>query len=450
MKGIFRIGLALAITVPGVGLVLQGCGSEETGAPAAAASSKIGPAGGVVSADGVTLTIPPGALDAETDIGIQSGAPAPPGYTALSPVFRFTPDGLVFKKPASVAIAFQGGSGSPSVFWSASASASVEALATTVEGTRAKADVVHFSTGFVGTAATTASDGGTPTGDGGAPAAALGDIGRMCLMNNACGYQTIFQLTADRCVKQALDLIAGHAEVHTPEHRKHFDVMVACAKTAKTCDEYVRCSDFDVPCSGSAQPTCNGNVAVRCSTPGGNHMPRTFDCSLLGGTCVNGDCVYPANVGSCADATSASCSGNTRQWCRSAAGGGFTALLDPCPAGTECRANGSQAGCQPPVKPCAAPAASCDGDTVVYCIDDKGALAEVRYDCAAANRKCALNAKGAAECMPKATECTASAGGTSAACNGTSVKVCIEGAFGSVDCTTVGKTTCGGSPATCQ
>jgi hypothetical protein len=30
------------------------------------------------------------------------------------------------------------------------------------------------------------------------------------------------------------------------------------------------------------------------------------------------------------------------------------------------------------------------------------------------------------------------------------VKVCIEGAFGSVDCTTVGKTTCGGSPATCQ
>lgn len=445
MKSIFRLGLALCTVV---GMV-YGCGSDETSpAPATAASSRIGPAGGVVSVNGVTLTIPPGALDAETDIGIESGAPAPSGYTALSPVFRFTPDGLVFKKPANVAIDFQGGSGSPTVFWSA-ASGPVEKLATTVEGSRAKADVVHFSTGFVGTDGT-AADGGTPSGDGGTPAAALGDIGRMCLMNNACGYQTIFQLPADKCTDQALKLISGHAEVHTPEHRKHFEKMIACAKTAKTCDDYVKCSDFDVPCNGTVQPTCNGNVAVRCSTPGGNNMPRTFDCSLLGGTCVNGDCVYPAGVGSCADTTSASCSGNTRQWCRSAAGGGFTALLDPCPAGTECMASGSQAVCQPPVKTCAAPAASCDGDTAVYCIDDKGTLAEVRYDCAAANRKCALNAKGAPECMPKATECTASTSGTSAACNGTSVKVCIEGAFSSVDCTTLGKTSCGGSPATCQ
>lgn len=446
MKSIFRIGLVISLTMA----VVYGCGSdEETPAGPASASAKIGPSGGVVSVAGATLTIPPGALDAETDIGIETGAPAPVGYTTFSPVFRFSPDGLVFKKPASVAIDFQGASGSPSVHW-ASASGPVEKLPTQIEGSRAKADVMHFSIGFVGEsgATTNPDDGGTTTVDGGAPSGAVADIIHMCLVTEACGYQTIFGLPAESCAQSALDLIARGGEVHTPEHRKHFEKMIACAKGATSCDAYVKCADFDVPCTGSAQPTCNGNVAVRCSTPGANYMPRTFDCSLLGGTCVSGDCVYPA-AGSCADSSTASCNGNTRVWCRPAMGGGYTTLEDPCPAGTTCFAQGDTAFCQS-LKSCAAIGSSCDGETAVICTNLDGELFEARSDCSRVNRTCAVDSRGVARCVPKATECTPPAGGTSGTCNGTSVQVCIEGSLNSIDCTTLGKQSCGGSPATCQ
>lgn len=155
----------VALLGAGVVVFSAACGSEGTVAKEAKGGALIGPGGGVVNGPGASLTVPPGALDADTEITIEPGGAAPSGYTALSSMFHFTPDGLVFKKAATVEIDFQGSN--PAVYWSTE-SGGYEALPTTIAGARARADVVHFSVGFVAAAGAPppppTEDGGSPTG----------------------------------------------------------------------------------------------------------------------------------------------------------------------------------------------------------------------------------------------------------------------------------------------
>ncbi len=321
---------------------------------------------------------------------------------------------------------------------------------------------------FVGAMA--ACDGGASPADAGGDAApgadAAADVAapsatdavvRMCLMNTACGYQTRFFREADRCVNRALELLAGRAEVDTPEHRLHFARMVECARTSATCDAYVRCADFGVACSGVVQPRCDGSVRNACSTPGGNFQPRTFDCAALaGGSCAAGDCVYPAAGASCASPGQGRCDGNARVFCRAGAGGGGAVeLRDPCPAGTQCVGPATFGTADPvcyPLAACAAQSLRCDGDVVVLCNTMGGSLVELRTDCAAVGRRCATDARGRAACVPRATECTPAASGTTATCDGGAVRVCIEGRLQRIECASVGRTSCAivGNVPVCQ
>jgi hypothetical protein len=65
-------------------------------------ATEIGPGGGTVGVDGVTVIIPAGALSADLNITIQlSGQPGPNG--TVSPVFEIGPTGTIFALPATVA-----------------------------------------------------------------------------------------------------------------------------------------------------------------------------------------------------------------------------------------------------------------------------------------------------------------------------------------------------------
>lgn len=296
-------------------------------------------------------------------------------------------------------------------------------------------------------AGVTASDGGAPPPRDAATSSATEAIIRMCLMNNACGYQTRFFREADRCVEQALSRIAERAEAVTPEHALHFARMVECARTAATCADYTRCADFGVACSGVVQPRCDGTVRNACSTPGGNFQPRTFDCAAWsGGSCAGGACVYPSAGATCASPGAARCDGDTRVYCRQGAtGAGGVELRAACPAGTRCvgpSAFGTGDVSCYPLGTCAAEALRCDGDTLVYCGSMGGSLVELRSDCAAVGRRCGANARGQSACVPAATECAAATSGTSGTCEGGAIRVCIEGRVRRIDCASVGLGAC--------
>jgi hypothetical protein len=185
-------------------VLVAACGGSGAGGAGGStgASETIGPAGGVVEDRGVRLTIPEGALTQPVTISV---APAPEiapadGYRALSPVFLFTPDGLVFQKPAVVEIAFQDDGAGASVVW-VSAASGVEDLPSTASAGTVTASVLHFSRGFVGRRDGSvhdadAPDGGladAPPGDGPSdgPTDAVGDGATCHPATGSCdaGYQ---------------------------------------------------------------------------------------------------------------------------------------------------------------------------------------------------------------------------------------------------------------------
>jgi hypothetical protein len=143
--------------------IIAACGGSDdsAGAPPVATAS-VGPTGGTVQGSGVTLRVPEGAVSQTVTISIAPAAQgsAPIGYTALSPVFVFSPDGLQFAKPATVEIGVTSSDGTtPVIVWESS-TGSIDELPTTANGAVLTASVMHFSQGFAGHRAS-----GAPTND---------------------------------------------------------------------------------------------------------------------------------------------------------------------------------------------------------------------------------------------------------------------------------------------
>ncbi len=102
-------------------LVSCGGGSGTAPVPATSASAVIGAAGGTLTGpDGVQVIIPPGALNADTTIGIarsSAGAPATPeAYPAAGYVYELTPHGITFNSLVTVRAPMPAGAATPLVF----------------------------------------------------------------------------------------------------------------------------------------------------------------------------------------------------------------------------------------------------------------------------------------------------------------------------------------------
>ncbi len=158
--------------------VCVGCDdSSDADAPtpdAGMAGGTIGPEGGSLTAGGAQLTVPAGALAEATALTVSETAAAPVGpWQRLSPVYRFGPAGTTFAAPVTVRIAFTGGGGAPTLFWT-EGDGFVALPGARVDGDAVVAEVTHFSEGFVGVPG--APDGG-PTADGGPDAGPTPDGG---------------------------------------------------------------------------------------------------------------------------------------------------------------------------------------------------------------------------------------------------------------------------------
>ena len=102
-------------------LVSCGGGSGTAPVPATSASAVIGAAGGTLTGpDGVQVIIPPGALNADTTIGIarsSAGAPATPeAYPVAGYMYELTPHGLTFNSLVTVRAPLPAGATTPQVF----------------------------------------------------------------------------------------------------------------------------------------------------------------------------------------------------------------------------------------------------------------------------------------------------------------------------------------------
>lgn len=299
--------------------------------------------------------------------------------------------------------------------------------------------------------------GSTDAADAGAADVSLtppgtSDVARVCLMNNVCGFQSSLGLAADLCAARWSEERASGLVSSSPEVTARNARMVECARTSSSCDDYVACVRFGASCSGAVAGSCQGTIADRCSTPGGDYLPPVFDCALLGMSCEDAGeatCVLPTSAPPCdGPAGTSTCDGNTRVHCRPRSGGGVGALREPCPEGATCQVDGASTVCLPAPASCAAESASCVGDVAVWCLERAGELLEQRLDCASVARRCAPDARGIARCAPVATDCTAPPDGTSSArCDGDALEVCLEGRLERMDCRSVGRSRCANVPA---
>jgi hypothetical protein len=177
-----------ALAIAGVSLVA--CSSTDSGAPssedsgsdvimspldgggsdsaAAMVTQTVGAAGGTVTAPGVVLTIPAGALAGDTEISITTNGSAPAGYTGLTPVYAFAPGGTVLLHAATVDFTIAAANPGATVFWS-NAGGAYDPLSTTTVADSVTASITRLGDAFVGVVQAV-SDAGTDAGvtaDGG-------------------------------------------------------------------------------------------------------------------------------------------------------------------------------------------------------------------------------------------------------------------------------------------
>lgn len=130
--------------VPGVPVGSQ----PPTPGTGAAEATEIGAAGGSITLEGATLTIPAGALREPVQVSITSSLrPTPSGMYAYSPIYAFEPAGTKFTRPVAVSFQFEGDPERSTVYWSNDGDI-WERLGGIVDGATITVHVTHFSEGF--------------------------------------------------------------------------------------------------------------------------------------------------------------------------------------------------------------------------------------------------------------------------------------------------------------
>ncbi len=147
-----RLAGALLLLLP---LLLAACGGGDADPPepVARASAVIGAAGGTVTGpDGVQVIVPPGALRADTPIGIARSADGAPGrdasWAAAGATYEFTPHGIAFELPVTLRLPVPAGTVDPTV-WMAGTDADWQQNEATIAGGFASVQRNTFSWGGV-------------------------------------------------------------------------------------------------------------------------------------------------------------------------------------------------------------------------------------------------------------------------------------------------------------
>ena len=279
--GFFRASFVFLVVV----MTAFGCSSPATNLGAGGVQGTVGLNGGTVTTgDGLTLTVPAGALGEAINITITPVSISADNYEIVGS-YLFEPSGLQFQMPFTVSFPLPAGSTDGlTLFWSKLGDdSSFEVVAGTIVDGFYTAQVSHFSRGYLARATVTAPDAGTvePADAGTVDLCA----GVSCDDGNAC--------TTDSC-----NSATG-----------------ACVYSNNTasCDDGNACTSGDT-CSGGA---CVAGAALSCddseactddacdTTTGCVHANNTASCDdgsvcTSGDTCTAGVCVGGTPM-TCAD-----------------------------------------------------------------------------------------------------------------------------------------------------
>jgi hypothetical protein len=136
----------------------------------------VGAAGGTVTGQGVTLTVPAGALPGDIQIAVTTGGAVPTTYTGLTPVYVFAPLGTTLMKAATITFDVANPPANARVYWSDGGGA-FEPLQTTITVSSVSASITRLGDAFAGVALVPgeagADDGGAD--DAGTVDASAGD-----------------------------------------------------------------------------------------------------------------------------------------------------------------------------------------------------------------------------------------------------------------------------------
>ena len=115
------------------------------------ASGMVGDEGGTIGEPGgPQIVVPPGALDTDTMITATATSEAAPSG-AVSPVYRFEPEGVVFAVPITVRLPVSADVTTASMYWTKLGSETeFERIGGRVVAGAVEAEVVHFSGGYAG------------------------------------------------------------------------------------------------------------------------------------------------------------------------------------------------------------------------------------------------------------------------------------------------------------
>jgi hypothetical protein len=262
---IFRAACLAVLLAPLAAAACQS--STQTPPPGGVVTASIGPAGGQVATQGAVLNVPSGALSSPTMITITedpSGPPAP--YVPLSPLFRFSPEGLMFAKPASVSFSTSSSSPKGHVYWSLASGPGYEALPTTWTGAIATASVEHFSSGFAGALPDDAAADAMGGDDAPAQDGTLSDEGTLEAMSSADGGGS-----SDASLPGADG--SGPEDGALPDAGTTYVFGIVSGATAGATDTVTVSAD-----ESSSEPDADGGCTTLAAT---GHQQVTFPASAL-------------------------------------------------------------------------------------------------------------------------------------------------------------------------
>ncbi|HEX4458981.1 MAG TPA: hypothetical protein VIA18_13485 [Polyangia bacterium] len=212
--------------------------------------------------------------------------------------------------------------------------------------------------------------------------------------------------------------------------------LMACAASSNDCTSILACytrnhvSDY---CSTHNATSCDGDLLVGCFN---GYGLLTRDCTKSGTHCAEANGAATCSDGKACDSTTPSrCDGNSFTTCDTT-----TNLESKIDCGTVV-SNGvcdATIGCTPPLG-AACTANACTSDTVGF---ECGSGRQVPVDCSAFGEKCAsVQAQETSPCVATSSQCD----GTMDLCStdGTSMQICVNGAWVTTACSSIGLTSCG-------
>ncbi len=135
-------------------VLLLGCGKPAVEMPPppgeiSSVSGMIGPAGGRIGMPGgAFLDIPADAIDSSRMFSISATTEAAP-FGAVTPVYRFEPDGIIFAHPVTITLPLaEDAPGNLRIFWSKQKESGFEEIGGSKTGRAISAQVLHFSGGY--------------------------------------------------------------------------------------------------------------------------------------------------------------------------------------------------------------------------------------------------------------------------------------------------------------